>query len=124
MMIYWANAHSALIAGTWWWVAAPVAAIIVLFMALFLLSMSMNEYNDPRSRPESDGGLVMDAVVEVKNLKAYYRAFLFGIDREVRAVDDISLTIGSRRDLWRSPANRAAARRRSSRPSPALFVRR
>ncbi|MBB3456333.1 peptide/nickel transport system ATP-binding protein [Rhizobium sp. BK313] len=35
----------------------------------------------------------MDAVVEVKNLKAYYRAFLFGIDREVRAVDDISLTI-------------------------------
>jgi len=35
----------------------------------------------------------MDAVVEVKNLKAYYRAFLFGIDREVRAVDDISLNI-------------------------------
>lgn len=36
----------------------------------------------------------MDAVVEVKNLKAYYRAFLYGVDREVRAVDDISLTIG------------------------------
>jgi peptide/nickel transport system ATP-binding protein len=36
----------------------------------------------------------MEAVVEVKNLKAYYRAFLYGVDREVRAVDDISLTIG------------------------------
>ncbi|WP_047464240.1 ABC transporter ATP-binding protein [Rhizobium rhizogenes] len=36
----------------------------------------------------------MDAVVEVKNLKAYYKAFLYGVDREVRAVDDISLTIG------------------------------
>jgi peptide/nickel transport system ATP-binding protein len=36
----------------------------------------------------------MDALVEVQNLKAYYRAFLFGLDREVRAVDDISLTIG------------------------------
>ncbi|GAC1043813.1 ABC transporter permease [Rhizobium sp. No.120] len=56
MMIYWANAHSALIAGTWWWVAAPVAAIVVLFMALFLLSMSMNEYNDPRSRLNRMGG--------------------------------------------------------------------
>jgi peptide/nickel transport system permease protein len=56
MMIYWANAHSALIAGNWWWVAAPVAAIILLFMALFLLSMSMNEYNDPRSRLNRMGG--------------------------------------------------------------------
>lgn len=56
MMIYWANAHSALIAGTWWWVAAPVLAIVLLFMALFLLSMSMNEYNDPRSRLNRMGG--------------------------------------------------------------------
>ncbi|MFK0164283.1 ABC transporter ATP-binding protein [Rhizobium sp. NPDC090279] len=36
----------------------------------------------------------MEAVVEVNNLKAYYRAFLYGIDREVRAVDDVSLSIG------------------------------
>lgn len=35
----------------------------------------------------------MDPLVEIENLKAYYRAFLFGVDREVRAVDDISLTI-------------------------------
>ena len=38
--------------------------------------------------------LTMDPLVEIENLKAYYRAFLFGVDREVRAVDDISLTIG------------------------------
>ncbi len=36
----------------------------------------------------------MEAVVEVNNLKAYYRAFLYGVDREVRAVDDVSLSIG------------------------------
>ena len=35
----------------------------------------------------------MDPLVEIENLKAYYRAFLYGVDREVRAVDDISLTI-------------------------------
>jgi peptide/nickel transport system permease protein len=56
MMIYWSNAHSALVAGIWWWVAAPVAAIVVLFLGLFLLSMSMNEYNDPRSRLNRMGG--------------------------------------------------------------------
>lgn len=65
----------------------------------------------------------MDAVVEVKNLKAYYKAFLYGVDREVRAVDDISLTIGRGRSMA-SQGNRAAARRRSSRPLPVPSVRR
>jgi peptide/nickel transport system ATP-binding protein len=36
----------------------------------------------------------MDAVLNVENLKAYYAAHLYGVDREVRAVDDISLSIG------------------------------
>ncbi len=49
-MIYWANQHTALVAGIWWWVAAPVALVILTFIGLYLLSVSMNEYIDPRSR--------------------------------------------------------------------------
>ena len=49
-MIYWANQHTALVAGVWWWVAAPVAIVIMTFIGLYLLSVSMNEYIDPRSR--------------------------------------------------------------------------
>jgi peptide/nickel transport system permease protein len=49
-MIYWANQHTALVAGIWWWVAAPVALVIMTFIGLYLLSVSMNEYIDPRSR--------------------------------------------------------------------------
>lgn len=49
-MIYWANQHAALVSGIWWWIAAPVALVIVVFVSLFLLSLSMNEYIDPRSR--------------------------------------------------------------------------
>lgn len=49
-MIYWANQHTALVAGVWWWIAAPVAIVIVTFIGLYLLSVSMNEYIDPRSR--------------------------------------------------------------------------
>jgi peptide/nickel transport system permease protein len=49
-MIYWANQHTAMVAGIWWWVLAPVATVIMTFIGLFLLSVSMNEFIDPRSR--------------------------------------------------------------------------
>jgi len=49
-MIYWANQHTALVAGVWWWIAAPVAIVVMTFIGLYLLSVSMNEYIDPRSR--------------------------------------------------------------------------
>lgn len=55
-MIYWANQHAALVSGIWWWIAAPVALVVILFVALFLLAVSMNEYIDPRSRLARMGG--------------------------------------------------------------------
>jgi peptide/nickel transport system permease protein len=48
--LYWANNHSALVVGVWWWIAIPVAIVIVMFLGLFLLAVSLNEYIDPRSR--------------------------------------------------------------------------
>ncbi len=49
-MIFWANQHSAMVAGVWWWFVFPTALITLTFIALFLLAISMNEYIDPRSR--------------------------------------------------------------------------
>jgi peptide/nickel transport system permease protein len=49
-MIYWANQHASLVSGVWWWTAFPVALVVLLFVGLFLLAISMNEYIDPRSR--------------------------------------------------------------------------
>ena len=49
-MIYWANQHTALVAGIWWWIAFPMVLVILTFIGLFLLAVSMNEYIDPRSR--------------------------------------------------------------------------
>lgn len=48
--IFWANQHSALVAGVWWWIAFPVALVVIMFIGMFLLAVSMNEYIDPRSR--------------------------------------------------------------------------
>ena len=50
VMIYWANQHTALVAGIWWWIAFPVVLVVMTFIGLFLLAVSMNEYIDPRSR--------------------------------------------------------------------------
>lgn len=48
--IYWANNHSALVVGTWWWVVIPVILVVIMFIGLYLLMVSLNEYIDPRSR--------------------------------------------------------------------------
>jgi peptide/nickel transport system ATP-binding protein len=44
---------------------------------------------DPQVRP----GAASPAVLEVRDLRAYYQTRYFGIEREVRAVDDVSLRI-------------------------------
>jgi peptide/nickel transport system permease protein len=56
VMIYWANQHTALVAGIWWWIFFPVLFVMILFIGLFLLAISMNEYIDPRSRLARMGG--------------------------------------------------------------------
>jgi peptide/nickel transport system permease protein len=49
-VLYWANSHSAMVVGAWWWILIPVILIVMTFLGLFLLAVSMNEYIDPRSR--------------------------------------------------------------------------
>jgi peptide/nickel transport system permease protein len=48
--IYWANAHQALIIGVGWWLGAPILFSIILFLGLYLMITSINEYIDPRTR--------------------------------------------------------------------------
>ncbi len=54
--LFWANQHGALVAGVWWWIAAPAVVAIVLFLGLYLLFASINEYIDPRTRLRLIGG--------------------------------------------------------------------
>ena len=49
-LLYWANAHSAMVSEIWWWIAFPMVLVVILFLGLFMLAMSINEYIDPRSR--------------------------------------------------------------------------
>jgi len=54
--LFWANQHGALVAGVWWWIAAPTLVAIILFLGLYLLFASINEYIDPRTRLRMMGG--------------------------------------------------------------------
>ena len=54
-MIYWANQHTAMVAGIWWWIAFPTIAVVMVFIGLFLLAVSVNAHIDPRSRLWSAG---------------------------------------------------------------------
>ena len=56
VMIYWANQHSAMVSGVWWWFVFPTVFVTITFIGLFLLAISMNEYIDPRSRLSRMGG--------------------------------------------------------------------
>ena len=78
-MIYWANQHTALVAGIWWWIFFPVLLVVMTFIGLFLLAVSMNEYIDPRSRLGRTGSDDDAASSPVEGLRAYYRTSAFGV---------------------------------------------
>ncbi|AIY87253.1 MULTISPECIES: ABC transporter permease [unclassified Thermotoga] len=54
-MLSWALKFQALFLGYWWWVLTPVLTSIFLFIALYLISISISEYLDPRMRIQRIG---------------------------------------------------------------------
>ncbi len=54
-MIYWAVNYQAILLGYWWWILTPVILCIFLFVALYLLSVSLSQYLDPRTRIQRIG---------------------------------------------------------------------
>ena len=49
-MIYWALSYGALLQNMWWWWAVPVLMLIVLFLALYLVHVGLDEVSNPRLR--------------------------------------------------------------------------
>ncbi len=48
--IYFAIFYSAMFRGTWWWWLPPVLILIAIFLGLFLVSIALDEYSNPRLR--------------------------------------------------------------------------
>ena len=54
-MLYWAISFHAILLGRWYWVLTPVVLSVLLFIALYWLSVSISEYLDPRTRIQRVG---------------------------------------------------------------------
>ncbi len=54
-MISWALGYQALLLGFWWWLFTPIVVAILLFIALYLLAVSISQYLDPRARSQRVG---------------------------------------------------------------------
>jgi peptide/nickel transport system permease protein len=54
-MLNWALFYQSILLGRWWWVATPVVLSVLLFIALYWMSVSISEYLDPRTRIQRVG---------------------------------------------------------------------
>jgi peptide/nickel transport system permease protein len=54
-MLHFALNYQAVLLGLWWWIFTPIGAAVALFVALYLLSISISEYLDPRARIQRVG---------------------------------------------------------------------
>ena len=48
--IYWANYYKSMLRGSWYWIGSPVAILIIAVMGLYLLSVSLGDFLDPKVR--------------------------------------------------------------------------
>jgi len=54
-MLNWALFYQSMFLGRWWWLLTPVVLSLLLFIALYWLSVSISEYLDPRTRIQRVG---------------------------------------------------------------------
>ncbi len=54
-MLQFAVGHAAMLRGLWWWIFAPVGVAVAAVVALYLMSVSIGEYLDPRTRLQRIG---------------------------------------------------------------------
>ncbi|PKP61276.1 peptide ABC transporter [Candidatus Atribacteria bacterium HGW-Atribacteria-1] len=48
--IYWAMNYQALFRDIWWWLASPVIIVVLLIISIYLVSINISEYLNPRVR--------------------------------------------------------------------------
>jgi peptide/nickel transport system permease protein len=52
-MIYWALLNGAVFRNLWWWWLTPVFTLMVLFLALYLVHLGLDEVGNPRLRSQA-----------------------------------------------------------------------
>ena len=50
MTVYWMLYYTAFMRGLWWWILAPIVMLVILFVALYLMSVGLDAFANPRLR--------------------------------------------------------------------------
>lgn len=50
MTVYWMLYYTAFMRGLWWWILAPIGLLVVLFVSLYLISLGLDAFANPRLR--------------------------------------------------------------------------
>jgi peptide/nickel transport system permease protein len=50
MMIYWSQQYDAVFRGLYWWFMTPITMLLLIFVAMFLISMGLDQIANPRLR--------------------------------------------------------------------------
>ena len=103
--IYWARRYSAILRGQWWWWGPPIAIISLIFVSLFLVSLGLDKYSNPKlstltskkKRLANHGNTRKDSptanVLEVNNLTVEFEKE----GGKITALNQISLEIPENR---------------------------
>ena len=49
-ILYWQNFYNAVVRGMWWWWGSPIVIFVILFSGLFIASIGLDEWANPRLR--------------------------------------------------------------------------
>jgi peptide/nickel transport system permease protein len=50
MTVYWMLYYTAFMRGLWWWILSPIVLLVILFVALYLISLGLDAFANPRLR--------------------------------------------------------------------------
>ncbi len=52
-ILYWQSSYNAVLRGMWWWWGSPIVIFILLFSGLFIASIGLDEWANPRLKERS-----------------------------------------------------------------------
>ena len=101
--IYWARRYSAILRGQWWWWGPPIFFISLIFIGLFLVSIGLDTFSNPKLAIASKKNEILSKkkyikqelsskkiILDIKNLSVNYETE----NNNLYALNDISFKLG------------------------------
>jgi hypothetical protein len=72
MTIFYAIRAAAILRGMWWWWGIPIAALVMVFSGLFLMTAGLDEIANPRLRGRKKAAACMIASITEQSAQQFW----------------------------------------------------